>query len=79
MQQQEKDVLKFLTWQQAHLEQDIQPLPNAVEKHTRADTAVIEALNVAKSLLPEPVQAEIEKILALHTEMWKPVRAESEQ
>jgi len=61
MQQQEKDVLKFLTWQQAHLETDIQPLPNAVEKHTRADAAVIETLNVAKSLLPEPVQIEIEK------------------
>ncbi len=77
--QQQEDVLKFLTWQQTHLENDIQPLPDAVEKRTRADTAVIEALNVAKSLLPEPVQAEIEKILALHTEMWKPVRAESEQ
>ena len=79
MQQQEKDVLKFLTWQQAHLENDIQPLPDAVEKRTRADTAVIEALNVAKSLLPEPVQIEIEKILALHTEMWKPISTESEQ
>ena len=77
--QQQKDALKFLTWQQSHLENDIQPLPDAVEKHTRADTAVIEALNVAKCLLPEPVQIEIEKILTLHTEIWKPVSTESEQ
>lgn len=77
--QQEKDVLKFLTWQQTHLEKDIQPIPDAIEKHTRADTAVIEAFKVTKDLLPEAVQIEIEKILALHTEMWKPVSTESEQ
>jgi len=53
------------------LGKDIQPLPDAVEKHTRADAAVIEALNVAKCLLPEPVQVEIEKILTLHAEIWK--------
>jgi hypothetical protein len=77
--QQQEDILKFLTWQQAHLENDIQPLPDAVEKHARADTAVIEAFKITKGLLPEPVQIEIEKILALHTEMWKPISTESEQ
>jgi len=32
--QQQEDVLKFLTWQQTHLENNIQRLPDAVEKST---------------------------------------------
>ena len=79
--QQQEDVLKFLTQQQAHIENDIQPIPGTVEKHTRADTAVIGAFKMAKCLLTTNVQAELEKILALHIEIWKEKHlcAESEQ
>jgi hypothetical protein len=68
---QQEDVVKFLTWQLAHLENDVQPIPDTSERRIRADTSMVEILKMTQCLLPEPVQAELQKVLALHTEIWR--------
>ena len=67
----QNDVVKFLTWQLSHLENDVQPIPDTTERRIRADTSMVEILKMTKDLLPGPVQAELQKVLALHTEIWR--------